>query len=82
VLEISETAFYGCQNLSSFAISENEEMISSSISIGDSAFAECYSLSSISLPTAVTSIHTHAFYLCANLQSFIFYKDENDDENF
>ena len=39
------------------------------ISIGDGAFSECSSLSSITIPESVTSIGDSAFYGCASLSS-------------
>ncbi len=38
-------------------------------SIGDNAFSQCYSLSSLTIPDGVTSIGKSAFYYCENLKS-------------
>ena len=38
-------------------------------SIGSSAFSECYSLTSVTIPNSVTSIGNHAFYDCRSLTS-------------
>ena len=40
-------------------------------SIGDWAFYDCYSLTSITIPDSVTSIGDYAFYGCYNLTSII-----------
>ena len=39
------------------------------ISIGESAFYQCYGLTSINIPSGVTSISTMAFYYCTSLTS-------------
>ena len=39
------------------------------IDIGDSAFSNCYSLTSITLPSGVTSISNNAFFNCRSLTS-------------
>lgn len=61
VLYIGKSAFRMCINLSKVILSN------SLISIGDSAFARCYSLISIIIPDTVTSIGNGAFYGCAKL---------------
>jgi hypothetical protein len=39
-------------------------------SIGDHAFYDCYSLTSITLPQTITTIESSAFYNCVKLKSF------------
>ena len=39
------------------------------VAIGDSAFYQCYSLTSITMPDSVTSIGGYAFYRCSSLTS-------------
>ena len=56
----SNTLIAGCQNT----------IIPNSVtSIGNDAFYECYSLTSIEIPNSVTSIGWNAFYWCYNLTS-------------
>ena len=45
------------------------DVICSVTSIGESAFYECYRLTSITIPNSVTSIGNHAFYYCYRLTS-------------
>ncbi|MBO5749261.1 MAG: leucine-rich repeat domain-containing protein, partial [Muribaculaceae bacterium] len=40
-------------------------------SIGEDAFYECYSLTSIEIPNSVTSIGNYAFYRCSSLTSVV-----------
>lgn len=63
ITSISNTAFYGCQELVEM------EIPGSVISIGDNAFYCCYKLSSVTLPQSVTSIGADAFYNCSALAS-------------
>ena len=63
ITSISNTAFYGCQELVEM------EIPGSVISIGDNAFYCCYKLSSVTLPQSVTTIGAGAFYNCSALAS-------------
>lgn len=47
----------------------NNDVTYSVTSIGNDAFAECISLTSITLPSGVTSIGNYAFYHCSSLSS-------------
>ena len=60
--EIKEAAFSLCENLEFITIPE------SVTSIGGIAFQGC-NLKSISIPNGITTIASHAFYLCRNLES-------------
>ena len=44
-------------------------------SIGESAFENCSSLTSVTVPESVTSIGNYGFYFCGNLQSVYFMGD-------
>jgi hypothetical protein len=63
VTSIGNSAFDGCNSLTSVSIP------SSVTSIGNSAFDGCSSLTSISIPPGVTSIGDWAFSFCSNLTS-------------
>ena len=63
VTSIGDSAFYGCDSLTSITIP------SSVISISDSAFYGCGSLTSITISDSVTSIGSSAFDFCSNLAS-------------
>ncbi|MGM9880034.1 MAG: leucine-rich repeat domain-containing protein [Bacilli bacterium] len=65
VTSIGESAFFGCESLSSIVIPN------SVTSIGGSAFWKCTSLSSISIPKSVTSIGYGAFLGCTSLSSIV-----------
>ena len=65
VTSIGESAFFGCESLSSIVIPN------SVTSIGGSAFRKCTSLSSISIPKSVTSIGNLAFSDCTSLSSIV-----------
>ena len=61
VTSIGNTAFYGCDSLTSISIPEGVT------SIGGNAFSDCSGLTSISLPSTLTSIGGHAFSNCHGL---------------
>lgn len=60
---IGESAFYGCENLTSVTIGD------SVTTIGDYAFWYCSNLTSVTIPDSVTSIGSYAFRGCRNLDS-------------
>ena len=63
VARISDSAFFGCDSLTSITIPDGVT------SIGEFAFYGCDSLTSITIPDGVTSIGTHAFSGCSSLTS-------------
>ena len=63
ITKVGDSAFDGCNSLTSIAIPEGVT------SIGDSAFAWCNSLTSIAIPEGVTSIGDYAFAGCNSLTS-------------
>lgn len=63
VLEIGESAFWGCHNLTSIVLSDNLEQI------GKLAFSYCTSLPTITIPNAIQSIGDSAFQQCTSLES-------------
>ena len=62
---IGKYAFYCCGNLTSITFNENSKLTT----IGDGAFEECVTLSSIDIPDSVTTIGTRAFYNCEAITS-------------
>lgn len=63
VLEIGESAFWGCHNLTSIVLSDNLEQI------GKLAFSYCTSLPTITIPNTIQSIGDSAFQQCTSLES-------------
>ncbi len=63
VTDISESAFEGCESLTSVTIPD------SVISVSSKAFRCCANLTSITIPSSVTEIGWEAFYGCTNLAS-------------
>lgn len=63
VTEISQVAFWCCEDLKSVIIPD------SVTSIGEWAFASCTSLTSVAIPDSVTSIGSDAFRGCTSLTS-------------
>ena len=63
VTSIGNSAFYGCQKLTSITIP------SSITRIGKNAFWNCYVLTSVTIPSSVTSIQRGAFGYCKALTS-------------
>ncbi len=63
VTKIGESAFDGCEELTSITIPD------SITSIGDKAFSDCCSLTSVTIPNSVTKIGKGVFYNCTNLTS-------------
>ena len=64
------TSVSGSNNSSGFKNYQNRIILLSNLtSIGNSAFNDCNSLTSIEIPDSVTSIGTSAFYGCSNLTS-------------
>lgn len=61
VVEIGESAFKFCENLTSVVIPDSIAVI------GDSAFLACSSLASITIPNSVNIIEDFAFYACNSL---------------
>ena len=65
ITSIGESAFRGCNSLTSITIPE------SVTSIGNNAFRGCSNLTSITIPESVTSIGEGAFFGCTGLTSII-----------
>lgn len=62
-VEISDSAFYDCDNL------EEVDLPNTLQTIGRSAFSNCKYLRNITIPTGVTTIEDSAFAYCDNLKS-------------
>ena len=62
---IAESAFYGCDYLTSITIPNTV------ISIGRFAFCDCTGLTSVVIPDSVTSIGSYAFDGCNNITSVV-----------
>ena len=80
VTSIGDRSFYGCNKIElatmpTIAIGHIPQdslqtvVLTSGESIGDAAFENCSSLTSITIPDSVTSIGEHAFYGCSSLTS-------------
>ena len=65
VTEIGDSAFRGCENLTSIAIPESVTRIKSL------AFDECCNLKSITIPNGVETISGYSFYKCSNLTDIV-----------
>ena len=63
VTTIGDSAFRGCDNLTSVTIPDSVTLI------GDSAFRGCDNLTSVTIPDSVTTIGKYAFYYCESLTS-------------
>ena len=70
VTSIGESAFFGCESLSSIVIPN------SVTSIGELAFSFCPSLSSIVIPDSVTSIGSSVFYSSKSLSDVYYIGSE------
>ena len=65
IADISNSAFFGCQNLVSITIPDTV------ISIGNEAFRYCHELTSITIPDSVTFIGEYAFAACSSMTSIV-----------
>lgn len=65
VVEIAESGFYECLDITSVAIPNSVS------TIGNHAFAGCTELVSVTIPDSVTSIGSFAFGECTGLKSII-----------
>ncbi len=63
VTSIGDSAFYGCDGLTSVTIGDGVT------TMGDGVFGWCSSLTSITIPDGVTSIGDYAFSSCSGLES-------------
>ena len=70
-IEICESAFSNCVNLSSVVLPETEQ-----VKIKGYAFNNCNSLETITIPKNTTSLNRYAFNNCTNLKE-IYYNAEN-----
>lgn len=79
VTSIGLDAFYNCTNLETVTFSDPVEGgVPSLEEIGNRAFWGCTALTSIEIPSSVTSIGTNAFYNCTNLETVTFSDDGGD----
>ena len=69
ITEISLSAFYYCDNLTSVTIPD------SITTIGETAFYHCDSLTSITIPDSVTTIGEMAFFGCNNVEAIYYMGD-------
>ena len=67
IISIGEDSFYGCHHLKNVYF----EIDSKLESIGAGAFADCFELSSINLPSSVVIISHSAFSSCESLTSIV-----------
>ena len=67
IVEIVREAFSGCTNLESVTFGVASQVLK----IGDKAFYDCSSLTSIELPNSVTSMGIYAFSNCSSLNHII-----------
>lgn len=72
LIDISESAFSGCSNLSEVIFSANSRCIY----ISKDAFKGCTSLTQITIPSSITSIHYSVFSGCSALEKIIINKPE------
>lgn len=73
VINICDSAFSGCKDLSNINIPDSVK------SIGNSAFSGCESLAGISLPSSVSFIGAEAFFDCSTMTQITV---DNNNENF
>ena len=74
VVGIGDTAFYGCNSLTSVTIPN------SVTTIGDAAFRGCTSLTSVTIPDSVTTIGLGAFLGCTSLTT-VYYTGTEEQWN-
>lgn len=68
--EIPEEMFYSCDRLKTVILASDKA--DANISIGDCAFGECYALTSVTIPHAISSLGEGAFSECDSLESVEF----------
>ena len=68
--EIPEDMFYSCDRLKTVILASDKA--DANISIGDCAFGECYALTSVTIPHAISSLGEGAFSDCDSLESVEF----------